>query len=1061
MDYASQIQQAVEILASGTNDESLKNNVLNFVNELKSSPDGWNHCIELLVKNDAISDNVKFFIFQILSEKISTLNSNDLIKLKDSIFGYLTNLVSQNKIEPVYLKNGLSKVIGLLFVYATLSCYPAILKDLLKLTKINNNNDYNDLATDYYLRTLLVIHSEIGDHLILRDRNTVERNNLLKDSIRANDMIDITNSWKEILQLYSTTKSDSPLSQEILNSTIENIGSYVSWIEINLILEENFVALLYNFLNTSNEKQKITTINTFTEILHKKMQPMKKLELINFLNLSSILNQLDFKSNGASSSNLDVNIAFSKLVDTLGSQLVSILDKSSNEELSNIEFKNLTVSKLLETFPLIFQFLENEYDDVSQEIFTFIGEFLLFLKKNITNDTIDFSALNNDEILTTLLKKILLKMRYDNDDDGDDEEDVEQFNEIRNKLNSFHDSIFIINETLALDVMIECINESLFNSTDNNWRSIELGLYELNHYSEVLRNNLMNLPKTMINNSKPYFVFHEMLCKIIDNSTSILISHPLIQLLFFELILKHYSFFSNNNIQVENVNKTDILLKVLKIFISNFGLFSDNEKVKFRSWFLFNRFIKLAKPNLDDFVFQELIQNLLPLLSINFELKNSSNVQLSKDIDLSTIEDTTFQNQLYLFESIGLFISIIKKQELRIEVLQSVFQPLFTTLGSCINNISNISLNLLIQVHHSLVAIGTLLKGFESLSSNEFDGKFLEIFEQISQVVLITLENFIQFNIVRESSQFCIVRLFILLIKLPSSSAIESILEKFISLVMINFNLLKMEEINNFIHFLSQINHYCNNIQNIYLMLNSLLSPLSTKILDRIETTSKTAQDDFTRREVIDLQKSFISFLLGISNDHLNSIWLTQENKELLVTIINTMLNYSINSLHDPQLMKIALGELGSLIDGLGTGRVVDNQDIFRNDSFVFENAQDILINNSILVCIDLSFKNDKVDIKDAQFRNNVLLEVCRLLRSIAFIGCQSPEAISQRLQNKLKPEDIKANEETCNNINQLLINNLNFPADLSRNFIQALVTSNDRQFLKHLTPLITSYRGN
>ncbi|GME99649.1 unnamed protein product [[Candida] boidinii] len=187
MDYASQIQQAVEILASGTNDESLKNNVLNFVNELKSSPDGWNHCIELLVKNDAISDNVKFFIFQILSEKISTLNSNDLIKLKDSIFDYLTNLVSQNKIEPVYLKNGLSKVIGLLFVYATLSCYPAILKDLLKLTKINNN-DYNDLATDYYLRTLLVIHSEIGDHLILRDRNTVERNNLLKDSIRANDM---------------------------------------------------------------------------------------------------------------------------------------------------------------------------------------------------------------------------------------------------------------------------------------------------------------------------------------------------------------------------------------------------------------------------------------------------------------------------------------------------------------------------------------------------------------------------------------------------------------------------------------------------------------------------------------------------------------------------------------------------------------------------------------------------------------------------------------------------------------------------------------------------------
>ncbi|EIF48695.1 nuclear pore protein involved in nuclear export of pre-trna [Brettanomyces bruxellensis AWRI1499] len=151
--------------------------------------------------------------------------------------------------------------------------------------------------------------------------------------------------------------------------------------------------------------------------------------------------------------------------------------------------------------PLIFKFLENEYDDLSLEVFPFIGAYLLFLERNLVNEDLDFSALDNDQILTSLLNKIILKMRYDDSDDGDDEESIELFNDVRSKLASFQDSIVVINDTLSLDVMIESINTFLFHHLDrgdnkiSNWRDIELGLYQLNYYSEMLRNNKMNLPK--------------------------------------------------------------------------------------------------------------------------------------------------------------------------------------------------------------------------------------------------------------------------------------------------------------------------------------------------------------------------------------------------------------------------------------------------------------------------------------------------------------------------------------------------------------------------------------
>ncbi|TID23227.1 hypothetical protein CANINC_003244 [Pichia inconspicua] len=1083
----SQIQQAVEIANSPSSDASLKEQALSFINQIKSSNEGWQPCVKLL-QLDSSSINAKFFALQVISERLPYLSENEKIALKDMIFAYVNSLIANSKVEPVFLRNGLSKVLGLIFVHCTLNCYTTLVKDLMNLSYNNVTEKFDEIATDYLIRTLLVIHQEIGDQMITRDNRSQEHNNALKDAIRANNMVDLANHWKLILIYFtSTNPNDKILADEIVNNTVLCLGSYVSWIEINLILDEQYMSLFYQFLSsTNNSKRRVATANTFNEILHKKMPATKKLELLSFLNLGTILTQLDINSNAIE---FDVAMALAKLVNQIGVEAIGVLDSASPQELANEEFRNLACSKVLEIFPLIFEFLSNEFDDISIEVMPFIGDFLLLLKKNITNDNVDLSVLSSDEVLTTLLKNIIFKLKFDLDDDGDDDDTIEQFNEIRNKLKVFIDSIVLLNETLALEVIISCINEFLFSNIDSgktketDWRTIELGLYMLTYYSDMLRNNVMNLPKTMINNSRPYFVFNEMLCKIISNSTEILISHPLIQLLFLELILKHYTFFNNNNIHVDGVDKGELMMKVLKIFISNFGVFSDNERVKYRSWYLLYRFIKMTKPKLGDFIIEELIKSLIPLLSFNFDIITNKNKQPSSTsvetlhcLDLSLIEESgAFEHQAYLFESVGLLITLISDEEALISIFESVLQPLFSTLERGISTISSPHLNLkvLLEVHHSLISIGNILKGFEGVRDEKFTHvKFLNIISQITQVIIITLENFIDFNIIRECVQFCVVRLYIVLNNSNSSfnELLQTLLSKFISCNMMNFEKLSTPEVINFINFVSQILHQTSSDQNSYLLLSSLLAPFLGKLYYKIEQDNTSANDEFSKKEVLDLQRAVSSLIIAISNDHLNSLWLaTEENKEMLKNTINVMFRYAYNYANmDLSVVKQAILVLNMLCQGLGSGTVIDPQDNFKNGNNKFNQVDELLVNNAIILTAELGLKvpaSNKSLLKDAQFRNNITLETCRLLKGIAHIGYEYPDANTLQKKkgegdtsNKRSSLPVGYNERTCQQISDTLVNNIGFPVHMATELVQTLVASPDRQFMKYLVSLIEKF---
>ncbi|KAL6450446.1 LOS1 Exportin-T [Candida maltosa Xu316] len=937
-----QIQQAVEIALSGTADPTLKNQAFEFINQIKTTPEGYKACVEILTTNDlnAINDGLKFFIYQVIEENVDFINDNEeIFQLNRKMMAVLNDDVKNDTNgEPIHLRNKFAQVLAKIFCRVYISINPDFIKELLV-------HKDNVLGVDYYLRVMMAIHSEIGDKYIARSQEIQDRNNLLKDCIRTNDMTALVNNWIEILVSSSSGKK---YTDDILNNTLKIIGQYVGWMEISLFISPDFINTIFNYL-TKNYQRNVTC-ETLIDIISKKMPPSNKLELISLLNLPDIISSLNL------SDDIEFTEYASKLINQIGQELLIVLENQPNL----IQQVNLELYKI---WPSIFTFLNHEFDDVSQQVLPFIQQFLGLCKKN--------RDLYTYELMSTLLNKIIIKMKYDDDeDDGISDDDLQaQFFEFRNKLKNYQDVIAMLEPNLFLETIPVVINQSLFeNTTKSSWRNLELGLYEMNNFSDCIRNNVFGIPKNEINQSKPYLIFQDFLVKTINSNFILDINHPLIQSNFFELVVKHYNFLQN---------KDDLVLRILEIFTSPFGLFNQIEKVRFRSWYLFFRFMKLTKPKIDNEpLIESMVVKLQPLLIIKAELPNTD--------ELYESADDNFNNQQYLFETMGLLISLIPNELsiLKSKLIDLIFQPIFNDLEKCISmNNNNTDPLILLQAHHSLMALGTIVRGYDYELGLKIPNEVVEKIDNAAQVVLITLENFNKNEPIRDASRFAFAR-FIPIFK--NGSLISHHLTKLITLIWANTNL-KINELSDFLSFLSQVIHSYKNDDNIYQLLNNFLTPLFGKIFEILEksTPDETDRPDIIRDKNI-LKRSLLNFISSIISNHNSSLFITETNKQELPEIITKIFQYAYD-LSDTSTSKLAVTQIINFVNVFDpTGKITDQLDTYSNVLPPVVGISDFLIEKGINLSFELPYtKKDNIvfDLNDAQYRL-IAQELSLLLKS-------------------------------------------------------------------------------
>lgn len=492
MEY--QVENAVEIVFNPSSDPSLKNEALQFLNQLRADPQGWEVCTALFCRSPRASEVIRHVCLEVVNNAVQTQGASDpssLVLYKNALFNYVTQAYgsssSSNEADPPNIQNKLAQTLTYLFVHLYRDGWQSFIDDFLSLTASPNSSQPNNTpAVVLYLRILSSLHDEIADLLLSRQNNDLKRNAELKDLVRNRDMAKIVRSWQEILSFY-TGQNDTVVEQ-----TLKVLGKWVSWIDISLVVGQDFLSLLFPLIGRANPEAKEdivrnAAIAAFTEIVGKKMKPADKTEMISFLNLRDIVTQLVASAplselKNTSLYDCDLGEAVAKLVNTIVTDVVMVLGDNSLPQ----EIKAKAENHLIDFLPFLLRFFSDEYDEICSTVIPSMTDLLTYLRKIPTLPT------SYNEMLAPILNAVIMKMRYDETSNWgaeDEQTDEAEFQELRKKLHLLQKSIAAVNQDLYIDVVTNLVSNTLQKlrqeGSQLDWRDLDLALYEMHNFGEV------------------------------------------------------------------------------------------------------------------------------------------------------------------------------------------------------------------------------------------------------------------------------------------------------------------------------------------------------------------------------------------------------------------------------------------------------------------------------------------------------------------------------------------------------------------------------------------------
>lgn len=328
-----------------------------------------------------------------------------------------------------------------------------------------------------------------------------------------------------------------------------------------------------------------------------------------------------------------------------------------------------------------------------------------------------------------------------------------------------------------------------------------------------------------------------------------------------ELCVRYYTFFEAN---------PQFIARTLEIFVR--FVHHDHFKVQSRSWYLFFRFVKQVRQHIGN-IAEVIIQALSDLLPVKAELPEgaSDNGDLSSDENDET-SNAKFTRQLYLYEAIGVICSThsvaVNDQALYI---RSIITQLFSDLETHLEQAKAGDERAILQVHHLIMAIGTVARGFSDWTPGNISSATLAPAKAISdefmptaEAMLVALET-LNFSFdVRTAARFAFSRLIGVL-----GSRVLPQLPRWIDGLLSQTS--TKEEMALFLRLLDQI-VYGFKLE-IFDILNILLSPLLQRVYAGIGEPATGTDDEI---QLAELKREYLNFLLVLFNNDLQSVLVSE-----------------------------------------------------------------------------------------------------------------------------------------------------------------------------------------
>jgi exportin-T len=335
--------------------------------------------------------------------------------------------------------------------------------------------------------------------------------------------------------------------------------------------------------------------------------------------------------------------------------------------------------------------------------------------------------------------------------------------------------------------------------------------------------------------------------------------HPAVQLQFSNNLVKFLRFFESNLQWIPNA---------LEAF--NTYAHSPYKKVRLQSWYQFQRFTKPLRAHLGG-VSQTVIQAMADLLTIKAVVQADKSEDDSDDSvsDASSIGDTEFKSQLYLFEAVGCITSSATLPiDTKVLYIQSIVNPIFLDMERNINAAKSGDDQALMQVHHDIMALGDLAHGFTDWMPGQKVGEpapepVQEEFVRCGEAILVALESLNTSVHIRQAARYSFSRLLggmsvRMFPQLPRW--IEGLLSRASG----------KEETGFFMRLLTQVIFAFK--QSISSILDAVLTPLFQRVFEKLSDPITGTDDQVHLRE---LRREFLSFILNCLNHGLDGVFIS------------------------------------------------------------------------------------------------------------------------------------------------------------------------------------------
>ncbi|WBW71081.1 karyopherin/importin-beta family nuclear import receptor Los1 [Schizosaccharomyces osmophilus] len=865
---AQDVEKAVEVALDPSVDVGIKQQATDFIATVRASPEGWKVCQEIFVNKTAFREASRLVSLQILCEKASDwkkeVNGMELEMVKENVWAY----VKEQKYldDPAYIINAIQHLLTLLFI----QLYPVRWNDFFQSLQSMAASSSQVEPSNFYLKMLLSIGEEVADSFIPKSTTRAQQSTAVKDAIRENDMSQIVSFVFEMMVAYSNAKSYSPV---VLS--LQVFGQWVSWINISLIVNEPCMNLLYSFLQVP--ELRCAACETITEIVNKKMKPLDKYSLLVLLNLNYFFTQFQEQS---SDPTFDEHIA--KLVNAQGVELLAI--KSDPTEMTSETLENCSY-QLYTLFPYLIRYLSDDYDETSSAVFPFLSDLLTSLRKESSSKPLTDSS---KQLLTSLLQALAKKMTYDEsqewDDDPESEEEAE-FQELRKKLKTFQDTINLIDHALYANFMYSVITSSISSAAampiENSWQLVEFALHETYIFGEGMRG-----PTAYVNEAdKSPTPLSQILLLVIESQVG-RHPHPLVQLLYMEILVRYSGFFEY---------QPSAIGPIMEYFVGPTGIHNSNERVRVRAWYLFYRFVRSVTKYVATYA-----ESSLALLGdlLNIDVQPSTDIDSPEPTLNSSIRNSSFNSQLYLFETAGILISsgALPREE-QVLFCDSLIDALLYKANSALSSNAS-SLESIISVYCSLMAIGNFAKGFPARDSQEI--AWLSTFNKASDAIFSILNTMGFSEDIRSAVRFASGRII--------NVVGPDMLPKVPQLVSLLLSSISINELVDVLSFISQLIYIYKEAM-MGVISNLLPSLLSTVFTSLSETPQGT--DDAIKQS--DLRKSYISFILHLLNKGFGSAFFAEQVQSYFDPLINSIIHFA-NLYGEPSTQKSSIALLSKMV---------------------------------------------------------------------------------------------------------------------------------------------------